>query len=332
MKRWLLASLVALAPASAVANDASFGFVGGALELQEEADVSLVAEHLQFTYEGPGVRWRANLRYELHHDGDAPITLQVGLPFRFPDPDSDAYGPGYQDPIEEFVTEVDGVPVAVQQVPEEIPADAMEYDRVYLATVTFEPGQTRVLTHRYVTYGGVDSSGGWWFDYLLTTARSWNGPIGSVAIDFQLPTQRAEGQSPCLRSSLPFERDGDWLRVRLTDFTPSTDFEVSGVRGDDVIAMNYGLDFDATDPERACDSTWGDVDRSAVAAHVSLFYGAPATEARLEAARNIDLCRLAPPHTAGEGDVVSRVGYVARDGWWETIPSALRACLGISEE
>jgi hypothetical protein len=54
-----LALIAALLPASllpavqATANDVSFGFVGETLEMREEADLSLVSEHLVFDWIEP---------------------------------------------------------------------------------------------------------------------------------------------------------------------------------------------------------------------------------------------------------------------------------------
>lgn len=95
----------------------------------------------------------------LRNEGEETIDPHVSLPFQFPDLDSDWIGRPIDDPIEDLVTQIDAENADLTEVRGD---DAGErFGRDSLVDVTFEPGQTRTLTHTYRTYGGAAPTSGW---------------------------------------------------------------------------------------------------------------------------------------------------------------------------
>lgn len=255
--------------AEAAANDAAFSMRAGTPRIEPVQNVRLESEHLVFRYVPPtqappptggrcdaggdddergtcphgwwcgrnglcsvSSRWQADLTYVLRNTSEEPAQLQIGMPFYLASPEwgGTAFGPTTAGEIEGFETWVDGDQVPVQRVDQAVVDGGVSYNRLYLSEVTFEPGATRTLSHRYLshptTYFSTPPMTA--YRFLLRTARSWSGPIGEVRIDFQLPPQVL----PCIVASLPFERRDDWLSVRLTDWDPVVDFDLMWVPGD----------------------------------------------------------------------------------------------------
>lgn len=249
MKRCLsgLLSAALFFPSWAAANDSSISFEAGQLRLQPETQIEMQAEKLVFTWRpaqqvpsgeacpawiqpvGGHCRlpshWVADLRYRLKNRG-AARTLQIGLPFDMPwewpdcEPQTDINGPNACQAIDRFGSWQDGRRLPVQRL--ETPRrGTIPFNRVYLSPVSLAAGQETELRHQYLSFlqSGI---GGNRFRYLLRTGSTWAAAIGQVSIDFQLPP----GTGPCALSNLPFERQGDWLRIRLGPWRPDRDLEI----------------------------------------------------------------------------------------------------------
>ncbi len=358
----LVASTLLLPASLALANDASVSLRGGSVQLRQEASVELVAERLIFRYRagGPTVpdevrtcrqadygagpdcpeqswcrpdglcwippHWEADLRYDLRNTSDAPITLDVGLPFWLPSDEDEHSGPSSSQEITGFSTTLDGAPVQAQridaEVEQELGGEIIAFNRTYVSQVTLQPGLVHSLRHRYDAFGGSGASGGNWFDYLLRTAASWNGPIGSVRIDFELPPDIG----PCVHVSLPFERVGNWVRVSLTDWTPTADFAVVWAGPD---LLRYGYDsVGAMCDERMADQS---VDPQRLAAQIELYHGAPHASAdpAVLAEGAFPLCRTVDQFEAmaWESETPPVIPYVEDPNYPYSVPEAVATCL-----
>ena len=291
-----------------------------------------------------GRGWTAELTYVFENRGDEARDLVVGLPFRLPNPadeEGDWFGPTVGDEIEGFVTLLNGQPAPVERVDREVYEDDISFNRVYATLVHFEPGQTHQLVHRYESFVSIGSAGGGSsYRYMLRTGRGWAGPIGSVRIDFQLPPDNG----PCATANLPYERDGDWIRVALSDVTPERDFEVIWEGRDYSLGGRFAPIWDldgAEDPATtfcAPALSAAPQERALLADHLELFYGAPA-EDRLAAARDqgpIFFCAWADMFHmlafdseigAEQGYDVSRMAYQPSPLYPENMPPFIRECL-----
>jgi hypothetical protein len=235
----------------------------------------------------------------LHNKGDDAIELHAGLPFQFRDLDSDWLGPAIEEPSEDFSTAIDEVFTEVREIRGEEAGE--RFDRVYLGDVAFEPGQSRTLTHTYRTYGGADSAGDWWFDYILTTAKSWNGDVGSVKIDFELPFRGVA----CAAVTMPHESDDSWVRVDLSDGSPEQNFNVTSVRLWEAIYQVYDMMPWEVTAEEACAEVPMEL-RARAQAAVELYFGTPQTWGRMEAAG-------LPPEFCSQSDMFAMARFHAEE-------------------
>ena len=282
----------------------------------------------------------ADLTYTFQHQGGETKTLAVGLPFRMPVPDRfdrDISGPTIEDEIEGFVTLLDGEVATVRRVDLDDTQTAAQgdvrFNRLYLAEVSFEPGQQRTLVHRYQSAQTHSSAGGGQgFSYLLRTGVGWAGPIGRVDIDFVLP-----GVGPCLLSSLPHTREGDSIRVALTEWEPDADFDVSWETNEFLTSMSG---FYAEDPS-GCDAMLSE-DPERVRdwlVNTELAYGAPHDGDRAEVAAEgaAHFCQGAD-FFASLGDAAemgdeeaqaqsASLRFVPESEFPANIPQPLRSCL-----
>lgn len=292
----LVSALVPLlmgAPASA--NDTSFSLTGGTPRVVAEKDVAMAAEKLIFShvrpdpvpkpaggcahdsYEQAGKcqpesYWQADLSYTFVNRGPAR-TLTIGLPFDMPacDAEYDTNGPCLKQGVLGLSTSVDGVPFKVSARNVEISAP-VAFNRVYLVTVPFAKGQTRVLRHRYQSYG-ITSIAGQRFRYILRTGSNWAGPIGRAEIAFELPP----GYGPCATANLPHSYDGSWLRIDLKNWQPDRDLDI--VFADPARALiGTGIFAWGETVSEVCDEAMAlpAEERARLANQVELLYGAPA--------------------------------------------------------
>jgi hypothetical protein len=237
-KRWLFSGLMLALALPVRANDTSFSLTGGVPRIQAQKQVSMMSEKLEFRFVQPPAKvsgkcpsgsvsqgvcksesyWQADLSYTFLNRGHAR-TLNIGLPFDIPECNAqyDVNGPCLKQGVSQLTTTVDGQPFKVSAHHVKITQPAA-FNRVYMVKVPFAKGQTRVLRHRYKTYG-ISSVAGERFRYLLRTGSTWAGPIGRADIAFELPPNHG----PCVTANLPHAYDGRWLKVGLNNWTPDRD-------------------------------------------------------------------------------------------------------------
>lgn len=341
---WGLVGLICVwgwAPSSQ-ANDSSIAFEAGLPRLKAEKEVDMLAEKLVFRYRPPQRRpvgqscpvwsavyegfchipshWVAELTYTFRNRGKAR-TLQIGLPFDMPacPAESDINGPNACEPIENFGTWLDGQRVPVQRLNQTWQAD-IPFNRVYLSEVAFAPGQVRSLRHQYLTYhqSGI---GGNRFRYLLRTGSHWGKPIEKVEIDFELPPHLG----PCALSNLPFQRQGNWLRILLQQWRPDRDLEIvfasreRALMGSDLQPMGEDTDLCAQLQALPEDR------RKTLTAQLNRLYGAPASAAPL-AGDAWPLCQNAE-YLAPYRDQGIALPWLSDSAWPGNLPASLAQCL-----
>ncbi|MCA9562872.1 MAG: hypothetical protein KC561_05245, partial [Myxococcales bacterium] len=282
----------------------------------------------------------ADLVYEFQNVSEESVDLTIGLPFMMPsaDEEGDVIGPNAEEDIVGLTTAIDGQDASVTRADltvEQVDAlNGTMYNRVYSVEVAFGPGETHVLRHRYMGFASFESSGGSkGLSYLLTTGRGWQGTIGSVAIDIEIPDM-----APCTTVSLPYEKDGDWIRIRLSDWEPDGDLDVSFVLQDALLYDYYG---DPEDAQASCAgvATLQPEDQLRWLAQTELAFGAPPTEYRepFAAEGPLNYCSRTDEWAwvsyeleNGNESVAERASalrYSTDDRFPNTMPEALRECV-----
>lgn len=344
----LLLSLLFLSP-WALANDSSISFVAGQVRLQPERAIEMVAEKLVFFWKPAHVlpagipcpawiqplkgfcqlpaHWVADLRYRFKNRGVAR-TLHIGLPFDMPlewpncEPLRDVNGPNACQAIDHFGSWQDGKRLSVRQL--QTPrSGAIPFNRVYLSTISLAAGQETELRHQYLSFlqSGI---GGQRFRYLLRTGNAWAAPIGQVSIDFQLPPDTG----PCALSNLPFQRQGDWLKIRLGPWRPDRDLEIVFAARERVL-VGTPLQLWATTPQEICAEArhLDQPVRSALAANIRRLYGdasliTPGHPSAWSFCQHAEY--LAPYQDQGVA-----LPFLADPHYPNNLPPALQACLKI---
>ncbi len=174
-----------------------------------EKDVALVDEVLDIDLTSR--RAKVTARYTFKHTGAAATALTVGFPVERP------FGEQYNaertaNPFPDYAVTVDGaaspftlfVPGAHGSEDAKAAAKRFDYQAVYLTDVRFDPGQTRVIEHRYTTGPSLIAYDFTPFRYILRTGAQWkSGTIGKIAIRVRV----TEPVAPrCLGASLPAMR------------------------------------------------------------------------------------------------------------------------------
>lgn len=221
--RLVALALAALAPAPVLANDASFLGDGARVFPAHEARVRMAREKVAITWTGaPPYTWQADCTFEFENLADRPVQVQMG----FPDSAAHSEAVRGPWAIRAFTATVDGRPVATEHK-ELTPAHARKagYQAAYLWPVTLAP-RARVTVRNTYAFGGTDTNGPFatvagrgsplrrehvfWrvarspsrqarsqadfedgapstISYVVTTGRTWAGPIGESEISIQLP-------------------------------------------------------------------------------------------------------------------------------------------------
>lgn len=287
--------LALLLAAPGYANDTAISLEGGAPTVVQGPGVRMVSERLTFSYapggtEAPGEdglcrqgyepwdgacwfaeHWQADLEY-VFESVDANGTITIGLPFVMPGEESEAIGPRGSQAVEDMRTYVDGSDAEVTVIDDPLRTDEWTAHRTFAVDVAFEPGQRRVVRHTYRGYASGTAGGESWFSYLLLSGRPWNGDIGRVEIEFELPAF-----TPCVLVSLPHTVDGRTVRVRLDEWEPDADFEIAWIEPDAAARGDaYGPIDD--DPNLTCDDLLRGAEPAERARALELLYGAPQVE------------------------------------------------------
>ncbi|PIQ24091.1 hypothetical protein COW36_03680 [bacterium (Candidatus Blackallbacteria) CG17_big_fil_post_rev_8_21_14_2_50_48_46] len=330
------------------ANDSSVSFVAGEPRLQSEAQVEMRSEDLVFSYRPEQTlpagslcpswiepiqglchlpaHWVAELRYRFRNLGPARKLL-IGLPFDMPfePPECEAYsdinGPNACQPIQNFGTWREGQRVPVEVRPTQREGE-IPFNRVYLSPIEFAAGQELELRHQYLTYlrTGI---GGSRFSYLLRTGSNWAGPIGKVKIAFQLPPDTG----PCALSNLPFQRQGDWLKIDLQNWKPDRDLQISfASRERSLMGTDIPLWGDSAEEVCASAEKLRDSEKKALAQAVRRLYGDPQLIAQAPHGSAWEFCQnaeyLSPYREQG---IV--LPFLASPFYPQNLPPQLLGCL-----
>ncbi|HVF10253.1 MAG TPA: stalk domain-containing protein [Abditibacteriaceae bacterium] len=165
-------------------NAVRVGTCGAVRLMKGPAWVRLVSQEIQIKLQHHGPSSAVKARFVLRNEGPA-TTVLIGFPEE-----------GYHAQDYEFIIPatyktyfsasrylVDGKPVSFARFrPKTQPNYG--YRIWWVSRVRFAKGQTRVVANHYHGHSGQSS---WrtykdWFDYILTTGASWQGPIGSTRI------------------------------------------------------------------------------------------------------------------------------------------------------
>ena len=175
------------APASA--NDSSFGGSGADLQPLQETRVQMQSEDivmdLRFDRRVGWAAWHITASYRFHNPTAAPVALQMGFPEQHCDEGWDCNGKGgkFRD------LKITARGAAVKHRIGTVSKDhkwAPSLGQVYLFDVSFAPGETVQIVHRY-TYDVSTSVEGQSVEYLTTTGALWNGPIGHARFTLRTP-------------------------------------------------------------------------------------------------------------------------------------------------
>jgi len=173
----------------AVANDTSIGFTGGSPYPRKNTSVKLLEEDLTFVLGSEGSL--VEVTYTLKNIGE-PCELTIGFPYYTEKDVTDITSGDWALGIAGFVCLVDGRPVEVRDSRGPDVLKVKEHFSTVswkLWNITFDRGQTRKVYHRFngSMGGGLDNitvpnRGVSFFEYILTTAKNWQGPIGTFKL------------------------------------------------------------------------------------------------------------------------------------------------------
>lgn len=217
----------------AVANDTTIGFTGGSPYPQKNTSVKLLEEDLTLILGSDGSL--VEVTYILKNLGEK-CELTLGFPYYTTKDVTDVDMGDWALGISEFTCSVDGRPVEVR---DSRGPDVLKVKKLFstvswkLWNVTFDRGQTRKVYHRFKGSMGsstgnstVANRGVSFFEYILTTARNWQGPIGT----FKLTVKTRE---PLKLSDiyginyLGFTASNNSLVLEKKDFVPEKELYIS---------------------------------------------------------------------------------------------------------
>jgi hypothetical protein len=260
---------LALAPALAMANDASFYGDGATVFAIKEQRIAMEREAITIRFDRQAkshtVQWAATCVFTFRNLTSEPVEVQMGFPDWMGMGDD-----GGEWAIHDFQVTVRGQPAsAVHKKIEEGADEAsapgrvkLEYQAAYTWKVRFEPGETVVVENRY-RFGGFSSNGpfsacvwnekparlaavfwrkarkpkdGWDFEdgvckvvsYVVTTGRTWAGPIGVADIAIELPPDTWPHAIVPLPAAT--QVDQGWVRWHFEKFSPREELRVVLVR------------------------------------------------------------------------------------------------------
>lgn len=218
MKAAVLAvcTMILFAPLS-LADDGAISGIGGTVALLDEhPSVQMVSEevNIKLGYDATTVA----CKFVFKNTGEA-TTVKMGFP-------ESKSGLGA---FRGFRTFVDGRPVVAIPTEWDSPAPEISSRRWWVKEVPFAENQTRVVENFYSVPPGSDISRTRWFNYILTTGKSWQGPIGRAEIT--VDTSAMRGCQTINASPEGYERDGDKITWTFTDFEPSRDIHVDWWEG-----------------------------------------------------------------------------------------------------
>ncbi|MBT9561156.1 MAG: hypothetical protein IV100_34485 [Myxococcales bacterium] len=240
--------LAAIVSAPALANDSVYGGCSGTMSgldgratcvPKKTNQIALVDEKLTLTQTLQG--WEVVALYTLTHTGKTALSVPVGFPV------SDPYEPGDEEesetrdtkpPLPDYRVLVDGkkldftifFPANQGDAKAKKAAEDYGYDAVYLVDVPFEPGQTRVLEHRYTHSASMNSIGLHWVNYILRTGGHWKGgTIGRIVANVVMNVPIAPG---CHGMSLPGWKwlpESRTMQFEATNWKPTKDLQATWV-------------------------------------------------------------------------------------------------------
>src|SRR6185369_6221029 len=179
-----LAAALAACASACLANDAPLNLYGGSAKpmVPGQTLVRMRAETVVLTLSRSG--YGVDVRFDFFNDGPS-TTVAVGFP--------ESYGKSYRyhgQPLQNFQTWVDGVPVAAREAAGSGTGGAEPYGwRV--KDVSFPAGKATAVRVRYdAAYYGDESNAGDFNEasYLFGTGRGWNGEIGRALFVVKLTT------------------------------------------------------------------------------------------------------------------------------------------------
>lgn len=170
-----------LYPCFLFANDAALGSRGGnVFPVFHFKNVSMVKEIITIKLERS--ENKVNCKFWFKNSGKDETGILMGFPDYM-------YGPASESmPIRNFTCQVQNVLVETDQFSQVSNPDSDTslrfYNKWYTWYVSIKPGETIFVENNYVGDWGASLSGNQFFDYLIGTAKTWDGPIGSGRVVF----------------------------------------------------------------------------------------------------------------------------------------------------
>ncbi len=210
------------------ANDAVFKGNGRNLLPVRETNVQMVSELIYITY-GKGLGFQVEVINTFKNWGKA-TDLTVGFPFKvyYPGIEEDSIGTIRKNYSPDFEVYADGIKLKTRLNYNNNYSD--EYNVVYLFNLHFDPGETKILRHKYTVGGTITSTGEWDFEYILKTGALWKGNIESIAIVVEIPlvdVQKVQAVWPSERSA--FKENGNvYLTWKFVNIKPDFNLTLGG--------------------------------------------------------------------------------------------------------
>jgi hypothetical protein len=224
-----LALLCALAlPSSALANDGVMGGAGADLIPMKTAEVSMMSEDIQLTYDAD--YWHVEADYVFLNSAAKEVALQLGFPeYRCEEDEIDCVA-ARSFHFEDMTTTVRGAPVRHRKGRVKGQhAWAPKLGNVWLFDMKLAAGEEVQVRHTYRLPASYDSSGGRSTRYVTRTGAQWAGPIRHARFRIRIPLQAVDfiGPDQLQRTSVATivvaERKLTEVLYEVRDFSPEYD-------------------------------------------------------------------------------------------------------------
>lgn len=165
------------------ANDAAVRGISGMIApVDQHPSVCMVSEEVsaKIGWDAAAVR----CHFVFKNDG-GPTSVKMG----FPEEASGDVGPIKHPAFKSFKAWVDGKPIKTKFFPSMSEQNGdLIYRAWHVKDLSFSAGQKRVVVNEYEAPLGVDSMGGKFFTYILTSGKNWKGKIGNAKITVDVST------------------------------------------------------------------------------------------------------------------------------------------------
>lgn len=217
--------LIVISSSSILANDAAVSGIGGTVELMDEhPTVVMESERVEIGVKSDLVD--VTTSFVFRNEGP-PVQVKMGFPER-------GWGEARKPEFKSFEAWVDGKPVKVDTTAWE--DTGVRWSRWRMKTVSFGFNQRREVANHYTASTGRVTDGSKFVTYILTTGKSWKGPVGKA--DVVIDISDISDYQTIRRSPEGYVRDGNLIKWHFESFEPESEINLSYAWGYSAFVVN----------------------------------------------------------------------------------------------